>query len=57
MGKATLNFIDLCDVKDVIIKTENRDLPRLLGFKKDSDEVWRVNLDGYFDSPCCKNIK
>jgi len=35
MGKAALNFIDLCDVKEVIIKAENQDLPRLLGFKKD----------------------
>jgi len=56
MGKAALNFIDLCDVKDVIIKSENQNLPELLGFKKDNNGVWRVNLEGYFDSPCCKKI-
>ena len=54
MGKAALNFIDLCGVKDVIIKEESRDLPKLLGFKKDGHEVWRVNLEGYFDSACKK---
>jgi hypothetical protein len=54
MGKGTLNFIDLCGVKDVIIKEKSRDLPKLLGFKKDDSGVWRVNLEGYFDSPCCK---
>lgn len=52
MGKGTLNFIDLCDVKDVIIKAGNQNLPKLLGFKKDDGGVWRVNLEGYFDSPC-----
>ena len=56
MGRATLNFIDLCEVKEAIIKAENRDLPNLLGFKQDNHGVWRVNLDGYFDSPCCKHL-
>jgi hypothetical protein len=54
MGKGTLNFIDLCGVKNVIIKEESRNLPNLLGFKKDKNGVWRVNLEGYFDSPCKK---
>jgi len=56
MGKATLNFIDLCEVKDVIIKAQNQDLPNLLGFKQDNHGVWRVNLEGYFDMQCCKKI-
>ena len=50
MGKAALNFIDLCDVKDVIIKAEAQ--AKALGFKQDSHGVWRVNLEGYFDMPC-----
>ena len=56
MGKSALNFIDLCGVQDVIIKEESRDLPKLLGFKKDGGDVWRVNLHGYFDSPCKNKI-
>ena len=56
MGKAALNFIDLCDVKQAIIKTENKNLPELLGFRQDNHGVWRVNLDGYFDAPCGKSI-
>jgi len=54
-GKATLNFIDLCGVKDVIIKSENqnsKNLPKILGFKKDADGVNKINLEGYFESPC-----
>ena len=36
--KATLNFIDLCGIKEVILKNGNR-----------------INLEGYFESPCQKN--
>ena len=52
MGRATLNFIDLCGVQDVIIKSENRNLPKILGFKKDGEGEYKINLEGYFDSPC-----
>ena len=53
IGKGTLNFIDLCGVKDVIIKYRGiSPVYKILGFKKDSDGVYRVNLEGYFDSPC-----
>ena len=48
MGKATLNFIDLCGVKDVIIKTGNNNLHEILGFKKDIDNIYKLNLTGYF---------
>jgi hypothetical protein len=54
MGRAALNFIDLCGVQDVIIKTENKNLPEILGFKKDGG-VYGINLEGYFNSPCAKN--
>ena len=53
-GKVALNFIDLCGVQDAIIKTENRNLPKILGFKKDDDGVYKINLEGYFDAPCSK---
>jgi len=52
MGKATLNFIDLCGIKDVIIKTANKNLSDTLGLKRYADGVYRINLEGYFDSPC-----
>ena len=55
MGKTALNFIDSCKIKDVIIKTENKDLPEILGFKQDENGVYKINLKGYFISPCKKN--
>ena len=54
MGKAALNFIDLCGIKQAIIKAEHKKLPELLGFRQDNHGTWRVNLEGYFDAPCGK---
>lgn len=70
MGKATLNFIDSCGIKDVILKAKNmqnknphisenienienvENVFEILEFKKDSNGVYKLNLEGYFDSPC-----
>jgi hypothetical protein len=54
MGKATLNFINNCGIDDVIIKPQNNNLPQILGFKKDENGVYKLNLEGYFESPCEK---
>ena len=54
MGKATLNFIDSCGIKSVIMQTANKNLPEILGFKQDGDGVYKLNLEGYFESPCRK---
>jgi len=56
MGKATLNFIDLCGVKEVIMKEKNMKLADILGFEKYEDEngIYKLDLTGYFDSPCQK---
>ena len=53
-GKTTLNFIDLCGVKEVIIKTkaESNHLPGILGFDNAKDGIYKINLTGYFKSPC-----
>ena len=57
-GKCALNFIDLCKikVKEVVFKIENQDLLEALGCKKDASGVWRVNLEGYFEAPCRKQL-
>ena len=53
IGKTTLNFIDLCGVHDVVTHIKNTRLLELLEFKHDeSDGLYRLNLTGYFDSPC-----
>ena len=61
MGKAALNVIDLCGVKDVVMTCRNEEyqsleiydnnLPTLLGFKR-TDGEYKLNLEGYFTSPC-----
>jgi len=60
-GKATLNFIDSCGIKDVIMDCRDElcssaiNLSKTLGFKRDDNGIWRVNLEGYFESPCQKS--
>jgi len=56
LGKASLNFIDLCGIQDVILKAVDQDLPHLLGFTQDELGVWRVNLEGYF-KPCTERAE
>jgi len=56
-GKAALNFIDSCGVREVIIKTTVEYLPRLLGFTKAKDGAYKLNLNGYFNSTCsCQRL-
>ena len=58
MGKAALNFIDLCGVKQVVlndacvVSEESNYLPQILKFDNSKDGVYKLNLEGYFNSPC-----
>ena len=54
MGRGTLNFIDLSGVHNATYlgKTEDEDLLRLIGFKKDDDGVFRIDLEGFFTDHC-----
>lgn len=59
LGRATLNFIDLCGVHeayyDGIIRDET--LLSAIGFSKNSDGRYYVNLTDFFTHPChnCNN--
>ena len=50
MGRGTLNFIDLCGVRMAFYRGEVRDERLLLavGFKKDEQNEYSVNLEGFF---------
>lgn len=54
MGRGTLNFIDLSGVHNATYlgKNEDEDLLRLIGFKKDDDGVFRIDLEGFFTDHC-----
>ena len=54
MGRGALNFIDLCGVHYATYVGEVTDEPLLLqiGFKKDGDGVFSVNLEGFFTDHC-----
>lgn len=54
MGRAALNFIDLCGVTDNYFsaRTEGREeLIRRIGFKE-IDEKWYMDTKGFFTEPC-----
>ena len=55
MGRATLNFIDLCGVH--IAYFEDKSFPddamiSAIGFKKDASGVWCMDLTDFFKHPC-----
>ncbi len=54
MGRGTLNFIDLCGVHRAFFDGECDDegLIRAIGFTKNADGRFEVNLEGFFDEPC-----
>ena len=54
MGRAALNFIDLCGIKTAFFDGEGVGdaLLRRIGFAPDRNGRYTVNLDGFFTTPC-----
>ena len=57
LGRATLNFIDLCGVHFAIYKGSIEDeekelLIKAIGFKKDADGIFSIDLNGFFTDHC-----
>lgn len=57
LGRATLNFIDLCGIHYATIKSDtiDHDLLKAIGFSKNSDGIYSVDLTSFFDHPCQHN--
>ncbi len=55
LGRATLNFIDLCGIKTAYYDGADAEkldgLLRLIGFKK-TDGEYKVDLEHFFEHPC-----
>ena len=57
LGRATLNFIDLCGVHTAFFKDESFTdelIIRWIGFKKNEDGEWAMDLTDFFSEPCKK---
>ncbi len=54
MGRAALNFIDLCGVHTAFFDAEyeNEALIKAIGFSKNSDGRYEMNLTDFFKEPC-----
>lgn len=57
MGRATLNFIDLCGIKKAKMFTVDKKLPYLLEFEPNKNNEFELDLTGYFISPCQREKK
>lgn len=53
-GRAALNFIDLCGIKDAYCETALPDskLIRRIGFRENEEGRLYMNLKGFFEAPC-----
>ena len=57
LGRGTLNFIDLCGIHNAtflgnIPDEQTERLIKAIGFKKESDGSYCVNLEGFFTDHC-----
>lgn len=54
MGRATLNFIDLCGIHRAYFDAEcdNDPLIRAIGFSKNIDGRYEIDLTNFFEEPC-----
>ena len=54
MGRGTLNFIDLCGVHTAAYVGNSPDdgLLRAIGFQKQENGDWTINLEGFFTDHC-----
>ena len=54
MGRATLNFIDLCGVHRAFCLDESVDagLAKAIGFSANSDGILEMDLTHFFEHPC-----
>lgn len=54
LGRATLNFIDLCGVHRAFFDAENDNetLIKAIGFRKNADGRWEMDLTDFFKEPC-----
>lgn len=51
LGKATLNFVDLCTIKTAVFLGKDTELAKTLLFKEE-DGKYLLSLEGYFESAC-----
>lgn len=54
LGRATMNFIDLCEVHTCRIKKDasDGDLYRAIGFRTERDDYFECDMTGMFDGNC-----
>lgn len=54
MGRAALNFIDLCGVHKAFFDSDldNETLIKAIGFRRNAEGRWEMDLTDFFNEPC-----
>ena len=54
MARGCLNFIDLCGIHQAFFEADfpRDDLIHAIGFRKNSDSKWEIDLTDFFVHPC-----
>lgn len=52
MGRAAMNFIDLCKISNIYYEDKNKSLGNILGFKQDIEDRYYINIKGFFETHC-----
>ena len=54
MARGCLNFIDLCGIHHAFFEADfhHDDLIHAIGFRKNSDNIWEIDLTDFFIHPC-----
>ena len=57
MGRQTMNFIDLCDVHkaEMLPTAATERMILALGFKKEDDGHYRIDMTGFFEGGSCQS--
>ena len=57
MGRQTMNFIDLCGVHQaqMLPNAASERMILALGFKKEQDGVYRIDMTGFFEGGSCQS--
>lgn len=52
LGRAVMNFVDLCGEKNIWCDDADDSIGKMLGFKKNPDGRYFMDMTGFFDAPC-----
>ncbi len=57
LGRSVMNFVDLCGMHDMYCEESDEKFCRMLGFRKNEEERYYLDMTGFFTSGCGEKEK